>query len=248
MPISGHGLTSTKGSYAMNDKKVIVVMPAYNAELTLEKTCRDIPEGVVDEIVLCDDESKDRTVDIAKRLGLSVLLHEKNKGYGANQKTLYGEALRKGAEIIVMLHPDNQYDSKKIPDLIKPILESRADIVLGSRILGGNAIIGGMPLWKYVSNRFLTWCENRSLGLQLSEYHTGLRAFSRGFLKEINWQDFSNGFLFDAQILINAARLDFKIMEIPIETRYFKEASQVDFFTGVRYGIGILWELVKLLH
>lgn len=229
----------------MDKKKVIVVMPAYNAELTLEKTCRDMPEGIVDEIILCDDESKDRTVSVAKGLGLNVWIHERNKGYGGNQKTLYREALNKGADIIVMLHPDNQYDSKKIPELIKPIIENRADIVLGSRILGGGALKGGMPLWKYISNRFLTWCENKSLDLRLSEYHTGLRAFSRGFLEKINWQSFSDDFLFDAQILINAARSGVKIAEIPIETRYFKEASQVDFWTGVRYGLGILCELLK---
>jgi len=227
------------------DKKIIIVMPAYNAELTLEKTCRDIPEGVVDEIILCDDESKDRTVEIARGLGLTVLLHIKNKGYGANQKTLYSEALKKGADIVVMLHPDNQYDSRKVPELIQPILDRKASVVLGSRISGGMALKGGMPLWKYIFNRFLTWCENRSLGLQLSEYHTGLRAFSREFLEKVNWQDFSDDFLFDAQILINAARSGFKISEIPIETRYFKEASQVDFWTGVRYGLGILWELTR---
>lgn len=229
----------------MDKKKVIVIMPAYNAELTLEKTCRDIPEGIVDEIILCDDESKDRTVEAARGLGLTVLLHQKNKGYGGNQKTLYREALDKGADIIVMLHPDYQYDSKKIPELIRPILDDKADIVLGSRILGNGAIKGGMPLWKYVSNRFLTFCENRVLNLRLSEYHTGLRAFNRVFLEKARWQDFSDDFLFDAQILINAARSDFRIAEIPIETRYFKEASQVDFVIGVRYGLGILCELIK---
>ena len=230
------------------DKKIVLVMPAYNAETTLEKTYRDIPEGVASEIILCDDESKDKTVDVARALGLTVLLHEKNKGYGGNQKTLYREALDKGADIIVMLHPDYQYDSKKIPDLIQPILDGKADVVLGSRILGGGAIKGGMPLWKYISNRFLTYWENKILGLDLSEFHTGLRAFSREFLEQVPWQDFSNDFLFDAQILIEAARHGFKISEIPIETRYFREASQVDFLTGVRYGLGILWELAKVLR
>ena len=227
------------------EKKIIVVMPAYNAELTLEKTFRDIPPCLVDEVILCDDQSKDKTIEIAKSLGLTVLLHEKNKGYGANQKTLYQEALKKSADIIVMLHPDYQYDSKKLPGLIQPIIEGKVDIVLGSRILGGGALKGGMPLYKYLSNRFLTFCENRVLGLALSEFHTGLRAYSRRFLEEIDWQNNSDGFLFDAQILIKGVKGGFKIAEIPIETRYFKEASQVDFFTGIRYGLGILWELAR---
>jgi len=227
------------------DKKIIIVMPAYNAELTLEKTYRDIPHGFVSEIILCDDQSKDRTVEIASRLGLTVLLHDKNKGYGGNQKTLYKEALKRNPDIVVMLHPDYQYDSKKIPDLIQSIAEGKADIVLGSRILGKGALKGGMPLYKYISNRFLTFCQNRSLGLKLSEYHTGLRAYSRDFLEKVRWQDNSDDFLFDAQILIKAARLDLRIAEIPIETRYFKEASQVGIFAGIKYGIGILWELTK---
>ena len=227
------------------DKKIIIVMPAYNAELTLENTYRDIPKGIVDEVILCDDGSKDRTVDVARGLGISVLVHEKNKGYGGNQKTLYREALDKGADVIVMLHPDYQYDASKIPGLIQPIIEDKVDIVLGSRILGGGALKGNMPLWKYAANRFLTYCENKVLDLNLSEFHTGFRAFSRGFLKNVDWQANSDDFLFDAQILIKAAGAGFKIAEIPIETRYFKEASQVDFFAGVRYGLGILWELAK---
>jgi len=227
------------------EKKIIVVMPAYNAALTLEKTYRDIPEGIVDEVILCDDQSKDRTVDIARILGLTVLLHEKNKGYGGNQKTLYQEALKKGADIIVVLHPDYQYDSKKIPDLIAPILEGRSDIVLGSRFLEKGALEGDMPLYKYIANRFLTFCQNKVLGLSLSEFHTGLRAYSRTFLERAGWQDYSDDFLFDAQILITAAKYNFRISEISIETRYFKEASQVDFFTGIRYGLGILWELAR---
>ncbi|MDP2920819.1 MAG: glycosyltransferase family 2 protein [Candidatus Omnitrophota bacterium] len=227
------------------DPKIIIVMPAYDAELTLEKTCRDIPRGIVSEIILCDDESKDKTVEIAKGLGLTVLRHEKNKGYGGNQKTLYAEALTRNPDIVVMLHPDYQYDSKKIPDLIQPILDERADIVLGSRILGRGAIKGGMPVYKYISNRFLTFCENKALGLNLSEYHTGLRAYSRGFLEKVRWQDNSDDFLFDGQILIKAARMGLRIAEIPIETRYFKEASQVGIFSGIKYGLGILWELVK---
>jgi len=227
------------------NKKIIIVMPAYNAELTLEKTYRDIPAGLVSEIILCDDHSKDRTVEIAGKLGLTVLIHDKNKGYGGNQKTLYKEALKKDPDIIVMLHPDYQYDSKKIPSLIRPILDGKADVVLGSRILGKGALKGGMPRYKYISNRFLTFCENKALGLSLSEYHTGLRAYTRDFLEKVEWQDNSDDFLFDAQILIKAARMGLRIAEIPIETRYFKEASQVGFFAGIKYGLGILWELVK---
>ena len=225
--------------------KIIVVMPAYNAELTLERTYRDIPKGMVNEIILCDDHSSDRTVEIARDLGLSVLLHDRNKGYGGNQKTLYIEVLKRDADIIVMLHPDYQYDSKKIPDLVRPIIENKADIVIGSRILENGALKGGMPLYKYIANRFLTYCENKILGLNLSEYHTGLRAYSRKFLEGIDWKDNSDDFLFDAQMLIKAARSGFKIKEIPVETRYFKEASQVRFLSGVKYGIGILWELIK---
>jgi len=225
--------------------KIIIVMPAYNAELTLEKTYRDIPQGLASEIILCDDQSKDRTVEIARRLGLTVLLHEKNKGYGGNQKTLYKEALKRNPGIIVMLHPDYQYDSKKIPDLIQPILNNQADIVLGSRMIGRGALEGGMPLYKYISNRFLTFCENKALGLNLSEYHTGLRAYTKEFLEKVGWQDNSDDFLFDGQILIKAARMGLRIAEIPIETRYFKEASQVGFFSGIKYGVGILWELGK---
>ncbi len=227
------------------NKKIVIVMPAYNAELTLERTYRDIPKGFIDEVILCDDGSKDRTVDIAKGLGLSVIAHSKNKGYGANQKTCYREALGKAADIVVMLHPDYQYDAKKIPELIQPILAGQADIVLGSRILNGGALKGGMPLCKYISNRLASKYENRVLGLDLSEYHTGLRAYSRRFLESINWQGFSDDFLFDAQILIEGVKCGFKIEEVAIETRYFKEASQISILRGIKYGIGIFFELER---
>ncbi|MBU4313080.1 MAG: glycosyltransferase family 2 protein [Candidatus Omnitrophica bacterium] len=227
------------------NSKTIIVMPAYNAEKTLEKTYRDIPGGIVDEIILCDDFSKDKTLEVARGLGLTVIAHDKNKGYGGNQKTCYREALKKGADIVIMLHPDYQYDAKKIPELIQPLLEKGADVVLGSRILGGTALKGGMPLSKYISNRLATIYENKVLGLNLSEYHTGLRAFTRKFLETVNWQAYSDDFLFDAQILIDARRHGFKIAEIPIETRYFKESSQISIFRGVVYGIGIFSELRK---
>ncbi|MBU1148123.1 MAG: glycosyltransferase family 2 protein [Candidatus Omnitrophica bacterium] len=227
------------------NKKIIVVMPAYNAELTLEKTYRDIPEGIVAEIILCDDYSRDKTVEIARKLDITLIAHDKNKGYGANQKTCYREALRKEADIIVMLHPDHQYDSKKIPELIQPILDGASDVVLGSRILNGGALKGGMPLHKYISNRLSSMYENKVLGLNLSEYHTGFRAYSRKFLESVDWKNYSDDFLFDGQILIDAASLGFKIEEIPIETRYFKEASQISISRGIKYGIGIFFELRK---
>ena len=229
----------------MGSNKVIVVMPAYNAELTLEKTFKEIPSNTVDEIILCDDGSKDKTVEIAKRLNLTVIMHDRNKGYGANQKSCYREALKRFPDVVVMLHPDYQYDAGKIPELAEPILAGRVDIVLGSRILGRNAIKGGMPLYKYISNRLSTIYENRVLGLSLSEYHTGFRAYSRKFLESLCWEKFSDDFLFDAQMLIEGVKRGFKITEIPIETRYFKEASQINPWRGLKYGIGIFFELRK---
>jgi glycosyltransferase involved in cell wall biosynthesis len=229
----------------MSFKKIIVVMPAYNAEFTLEKTYHDIPKDVVSEIILCDDCSKDRTVEIARRLNLTVIAHDTNKGYGANQKSCYKEALSRKVDVIVMLHPDYQYDAKKISELVQPILDGHADIILGSRILNGGALKGRMPLYKYISNRLSTIYENRVLGLNLSEYHTGLRAYSRSFLEAVDWQNYSDDFLFDAQILIDAAKHRFKISEIPIETRYFKEASQISILRGIKYGVGVLLELKK---
>lgn len=229
----------------MFEKRIVVVLPAYNAELTLEKTYRDIPKEIVSKIILCDDCSVDDTVNIARRLDLDPIAHEANKGYGANQKTCYRAALDEKADIVIMLHPDYQYDAKKIPDLVRPISEGAADIVLGSRILNGGALKGGMPLCKYISNRLSTIYENKVLGLRLSEYHTGLRAFSRRFLETVNWNDYSDDFLFDAQILIDAARHGFKIDEIPIETRYFREASQISIARGIKYGVGIFFELRK---
>ncbi len=229
------------------EKKVIVVMPAYNAELTLEKSCRDIPEGAVDEVILCDDHSRDKTVEIAKNLGLTVVVHDRNRGYGANQKTCFAIAPKDAADVIVLLHPDYQYDSRKIPKLIQPILDGKRDVMLGSRISGGGTLKGGMPLYKYIANKLLTFFENLVLGLGLSEYHTGLRAYSRRFLEKVDFRNFSDDFLFDAQILMQAARFKFRVGEIPIETRYFKEASQVGFLAGIKYGIGTLWELVKFI-
>jgi glycosyltransferase involved in cell wall biosynthesis len=227
--------------------KTVVVMPAYNAEKTLKTVYSDIAKDYVDEVILCDDYSSDSTVRTAKSLGIHVIAHEMNMGYGANQKTLYKEALGQGADIVVMLHADNQYDATKIPEMISPIQKGTADCVLGSRILGGMALEGGMPLYKYVSNRFLTFCQNKVLEQNLSEYHTGLRAYSKKFLETIPWQDNSNGFIFDAEILIQAVQYKFKITEIPIPTRYFPEASEVGPIAGVKYGIGILVLLAKYM-
>ncbi len=227
--------------------KTIVVMPAYNAEKTLKTVYSDISKDTVDDIILCDDFSSDHTFMIARSLGIDVIRHQKNMGYGANQKTLYKEALKRGADIVVMLHADNQYDATKILKMTVPIKEGRCDCVLGSRILGGKALEGGMPVYKYISNRVLTFLQNKALNRSLSEYHTGFRAFSRKFLETVPWQENSNNFLFDAQILIQAVEHNFKIEEIPIPTRYFPEASEVGILAGIKYGLGILGCLVKYI-
>jgi glycosyltransferase involved in cell wall biosynthesis len=189
------------------DPKVIVIMPAYNAARTLERTYRDLPPNVVDHVILVDDVSQDETVEIARRLGLQVVVHIQNKGYGGNQKTCYVEALKAGADIVVMLHPDYQYDSRLVPDLIRPIVEDRADLVLGSRLLArGGARAGGMPLWKYISNRFLTIVENATLGLRLSELHTGFRAYRRSVLETIPFLLDSDNFVFDTRATLRKRR------------------------------------------
>jgi glycosyltransferase involved in cell wall biosynthesis len=229
------------------DEKVIVVMPAYNAAETLEKTYHDLPQEIVDEIILVDDVSQDETVEIARRLGLKVIIHIQNTGYGGNQKTCYLEALKDGADIVVMLHPDYQYDSRLVPDLIRPIQEGKVDLVLGSRILGGGTLAGGMPVYKYLSNRFLTLVENLAFGKRLSEYHTGLRAYSRPFLETVPFLLNSDRFVFDSQILAQAVAYGFEITEIAVPTRYFDEASSVGFKDGVIYGIETLCVVGKYL-
>ncbi len=229
------------------DDKVIVVMPAYNAAQTLEKTYHDLPQKIVDEIILVDDVSQDETVEIARRLGLKVIIHVQNTGYGGNQKTCYLEALKDGADIVVMLHPDYQYDSSLVPELIRPIQEGKADLVLGSRILGGGTLAGGMPVYKYLSNRFLTLVENLAFGKRLSEYHTGLRAYSRPFLETVPFLLNSDRFVFDSQILAQAVAYEFEITEIAVPTRYFDEASSVGFKDGVIYGIETLCVIGKYL-
>jgi glycosyltransferase involved in cell wall biosynthesis len=230
-------------------KKVVVVMPAYNAEKTLERTLDDIPRDWVDEIILVDDRSRDRTVEIARSLGLRVFVHEKNKGYGGNQKTCYREALRLGGDIMVMVHPDHQYDPTVIPQLIKPLLNDECDAVFGSRMLGGRPLEGGMPKWKYLANVFLTAFENATFYMYLTEYHSGLRAYSRRYLEAVNFEANSDDFVFDSEIIAQGVLHGMRIREIPIETRYFKEASQIGLRPSVVYGLSILKTLVKFkLH
>lgn len=227
--------------------KVIVVMPAYNAAKTIEKTYADIPTGIVSQVILVDDVSEDETVQIAQRLGIQVIVHIQNRGYGGNQKTCYFHALAAGADIIVMLHPDYQYDSALIPELIRPIQEEGADLVLGSRFLSGGTLAGGMPLYKFISNRFLTEIENLVLRQHLSECHTGFRAYSRRFIETIPFILNSDNFVFDTQVIVQAAAFGFKIAEIAVPTRYFKEASSVNFQRSVVYGLATLKTLLEYL-
>ena len=224
-------------------------MPAYNAEKTLERTYHDLPLDWVDDIVLVDDRSRDRTVEIARRLGIHTLVHPRNRGYGGNQKTCYAEALARGADIAVMVHPDHQYDPKYIPELVKPLLRQECDAVFGSRMLGGRPLEGGMPKWKYFANLFLTVVANATFYVFLSEYHSGLRAYSRRYLESVNLAANSDNFVFDTEIIAQGVLKGMHIREIPIATRYFDEASQIGFWKSVEYGLSILWVLVKFkLH
>jgi len=218
--------------------KVIVVMPAYNAEKTLERTVDDIPKGSVDQIILVDDCSKDNTVAVAKRLGLTVISHEKNIGYGGNQKTCYRAALEAGADIVVMIHPDYQYDSRLVPYLTGLLKDNVCDVVLGNRIrTRREALSGGMPIWKYISNRGLTMVENLIMGQNLGEWHSGMRAYNRAVLEKIPWERNSNDFVFDCEFLVQAAAFGFRLGDIPVEARYFEEASSINFQRSVRYGL-----------
>jgi glycosyltransferase involved in cell wall biosynthesis len=221
--------------------KVIIVMPAYNAAATLEKTVQDIPEGFGHEIILVDDSSQDETVVIARRLGLTVITHNENKGYGANQKTCYDEALKRDADIVIMIHPDYQYDSSLAPLFAEIIEKGICDVVLGSRVRTREECLdSGMPLYKYVSNRLLTILENVITGQNLSEWHTGYRAYSREVLEKIPYRENSNDFVFDSQFLIQAAYFKFKIGDLPVPCRYMREASSIDFTRGVVYGMGTI--------
>ena len=234
----------------MKRKKVIVVMPAYNAATTVEKTVADIPAGLADEIILVDDCSQDDTVRIARDLGLVVIQHEKNVGYGGNQKTCYREALARGADVIIMIHPDYQYDSRLAGHMSAFIADGYFDIMLGSRIrTRAEALAGGMPVYKYLFNRFLTITENVLLGQNLSEYHTGYRAYGRRVLETIPWQRNSDDFAFDAQFLAQAIAFDFRIAEIPVPVRYMPEASSINFKRSVEYGLSNLGVILSFwLH
>jgi SAM-dependent methyltransferase len=227
--------------------KIVVVLPAYNAASTLAKTVTDIPKQGIDEIILVDDASSDNTSAVAKGLGLITVTHKKNLGYGANQKTCYQEALKRGADIIVMVHPDYQYDPKVIPELIVPIQEGKADAVFGSRMMKGGALEGGMPLWKHSANILLTALENIVLGTYLTEYHSGFRAYSRRYLESINFMANNNGFVFDTEIIVQGLLRNMRIEEIAIRTRYFDEASTLKLIPSIIYGLGILKTLLKFL-
>src|SRR5579862_9820775 len=233
----------------INKPKVVVVMPAYNAAKTLHMTYADLPREMVDLVILVDDGSSDETAKVARALGLELFVHDRNYGYGANQKTCYREALRAGAAIVAMVHPDYQYDPTLLPDVIRPIQEGTADVVLGSRLLGGNAMGQGMPWWKYVANRFLTGLENRVFGLKLAEYHTGYRAFRNEALESVNLEMNSDSFVFDQEIVAQFVDVGMRIAEVPVPTRYFPQASSCSFTASCRYGLSILGVLTRyLLH
>ncbi|MEO7035315.1 MAG: glycosyltransferase family 2 protein [Polyangiaceae bacterium] len=223
----------------IDGKKVIVVMPAYNAEQTLERTVAEVP-SLVDDIIVVDDHSRDGTSALAQKLGLHTIRHEQNRGYGGNQKTCYRAALQRGADIVVMMHPDYQYPPKLVPALAHCISSGLFDVALGSRILGGRAREGGMPLYKYVSNRLLTAAENVLISQKLSEYHTGYRAFSRQLLLRLPLEENDDDFAFDNQMLVQAAYFGFQIAEVTCPTRYFEDASSISFRRSVTYGFGVL--------
>jgi len=223
------------------NKKLVIVLPAYNAEKTLEQTYKEIPFDIVDEVVLVDDASKDKTIEEAARIGIKhVIRHEKNKGYGGNQKTCYNKALSLGADIVIMLHPDYQYTPKLIPSMANIIAQDLYPVVLGSRILGKGALRGGMPMYKYIFNRFLTLSQNILIGQKLSEYHTGYRAFSKEVLETIPFDRCSDDFVFDNQMISQIFYAGFEIGEITCPTKYFEEASSINFSRSTTYGLGVL--------
>nr|WP_320013626.1 glycosyltransferase family 2 protein [uncultured Desulfobacter sp.] len=229
----------------INGKKIVVVLPAFKAEKTLEKTYNDIPHDIVDHIILVDDASDDGTIEVAKRLEIGTFVHERNFGYGANQKTCYREALKLDADVVVMLHPDYQYEPKLVTAMSAMLSTGVYDIALGSRILGTSPLKGGMPIYKYISNRFLTFFQNLMLGAKISEYHTGYRAFNKKCLEELPILNNSDDFVFDNQMLTQAVAFDFKIGEISCPTKYFPDASSINFRRSVIYGIGVLITSVK---
>ena len=224
-----------------SEPKIIVVLPAYNAARTLEKTYGDIPKEQLYRIILVDDVSQDQTVEVAHALGLKVVIHIQNRGYGGNQKTCYLEALKDGADVVVMLHPDHQYDSRLVPELVRPILDGKAEMVMGSRILNGRALEGGMPLWKYIANRCLTILENGIYRKHLTDCHSGFRAYSRKLLETVPFLLNSDDFVFDSQMIAQAVYFGFEIREIAVQARYFPEASSVNFKVSSIYGLKTLW-------
>lgn len=224
----------------IHGKCIVVVMPAYNASATLEKTYAELPHDMIDHVVLVDDASKDDTVQVASRLGITTVVHQKNRGYGGNQKTCYRTALELGADVVIMVHPDYQYDPRLVLAMCAMIVDGPYDAVIGSRILGGKAREGGMPLWKYVSNRVLTLVENLALGAKLSEYHTGFRAFRRSVLESLPLESYSDDFVFDNEMLADVLLADFQVGEVSCPSKYSREASSINFQRSVRYGFGVL--------
>ncbi len=230
-----------EGDVPRREHRVIAVMPAYNAERTLAATLADIPTGSIDEVILVDDGSTDRTVQVAREMGLTVIAHSENRGYGGNQKTCYREALARGADIVVMIHPDYQYDSRIIPHAVGIIELGICDVILGSRVRSREeAFRGGMPWWKYLANRFLTTVENLSLGQNLGDFHSGFRVYRREVLEQIPFERNSDDFVFDTQFLVQAVRLGFRLGDVPVPVRYFDEASSINFRRCIKYGMGTL--------
>lgn len=225
--------------------KIIVVMPAYNAARTLESTYQDIPHDLVDHCILVDDVSQDETVEVARRLGIKTVIHRENRGYGGNQKTCYMEALQDGADYVVMLHPDHQYDSRQIAELVKPLIDGEADLALGSRLNDGRALARGMPPWKYLSNRLLTALENAILGTSMTEFHTGFRAYNRKFLLTVPFLLNSDNFVFDTEMLAQCRAFGFRMAEVFTPARYFEGASSVGLKVSVIYGLQTLWVMAQ---
>jgi glycosyltransferase involved in cell wall biosynthesis len=231
----------------VRDKKIVVVMPAYNAEKTLKATFDEVPKDIVDEVILVDDASHDKTEALARKLGIKCFVHPKNMGYGANQKTCYKEALQEGADVVIMLHPDYQYTPKLISAMVYLIVEGGFDVVLGSRILGGKAVKGGMPRYKYISNRVLTLIQNLLTGQKLSEYHTGYRAFDRKVLETLPLLENSDDFVFDNQMLAQILYFGFNVAEVTCPAKYFKEASSINLRRSAVYGLGVIFTSIKYL-
>jgi glycosyltransferase involved in cell wall biosynthesis len=229
----------------LDGKKIVVVMPAYNAARTLRRTYEELPFDIVDEVLLVDDSSSDETVSLARELNVTTFQHKKNLGYGRNQKTCYREALKRGADIVIMLHPDYQYSPKLVTSIAGMIASGHYDVALGSRILGVGALKGGMPRYKYISNRFLTAVQNLLLGYKLSEYHTGFRAFARPVIESLPLEENSDDFLFDNEMLAQAIYFGYQVGEISCPTKYFPEASSISFRRSMKYGLGVLWTSLK---